>query len=129
MRWCGRPSGWSEHRVVWSPPSSEPRRVLGRRLAAGKAAVLGTIAEVEREAAERVLAEARTLLANKEWTVTTSLRTGHAAGQLLAAIREFGPDLVVIGAKGRTAAKRFVLGSVAQEIIKYAPCSVLLVRP
>lgn len=91
--------------------------------------MLGTIAEVGRAAAERVVAEARTLLATKGYTVTTSVRAGHPAGQLLAAIREFGPDLVVIGAKGRTAAKRFVLGGVAQKIVKYAPWSVLVVRP
>ena len=92
------------------------------------AAALRTITEIERATAERVLAKACTLLTNKGYTITTSLRAGHAAGQLLAAVREFSPDLVVIGAKGRTAAKRFILGSVAQKVVKYAPCSVLIVR-
>ena len=112
--------------VAESPAFVPPNAGWSRE---ARAAALGTIAEVERAAAERVLVEARTLLATKGCTVTTSLRAGHAAGQLLEAIREFRPDLVVIGAKGRTAAKRFVLGSVAQKIIKYAPCSVLVVRP
>jgi nucleotide-binding universal stress UspA family protein len=48
---------------------------------------------------------------------------------LLAAIREFRPDLAVIGATGRTAAKGSGLGSVAQMVLKYASCSVLVVRP
>jgi nucleotide-binding universal stress UspA family protein len=48
---------------------------------------------------------------------------------LLAAIREFRPDLAVIGAKGRTGAKGTGLGSVAQMVLKYASCSVLVVRP
>lgn len=107
---------------AFAPPNAETSREA-------RAAALWTIADVEMAAAELVLAKARTLLANKGWTVTTSLRAGHAAGQLLALIRKFNPDLMVIGAKGRTAAKRFVLGSVAQEVVKYARCSQLVVRP
>ena len=94
-----------------------------------RATALRTIAKVVGAAAVRVLAEARALLARNEYAVTASLRVGHAAGHLLAGIREFRPDLVVIGAKGRTAVKWFALGSVAQKVVKYAPCSVLVVRP
>lgn len=94
-----------------------------------RVAALLTLAELERAAAERALVDARRVLETSGCAVTTSLRTGHAAGQLLEAIREFCPDLAVIGAKGRTGAKRFVLGSVAQKVIKYAPCSVVVVRP
>jgi nucleotide-binding universal stress UspA family protein len=93
------------------------------------AAALRTISEVGRAAADRVLAEGRRLLAAAGCEVTTSLRAGHPVDHLLAAIREFRPDLAVIGAKGRTAAKSLPLGSVAQMVLKYASCSVLVVRP
>lgn len=37
-------------------------------------------------------------------------------------------DLIVIGTKGRTGLKRFLLGSVAQGVVQHAHCPVLLVR-
>ena len=37
-------------------------------------------------------------------------------------------DLVVIGTKGRTGLKRFLLGSVANGVVAHAKCSVLVVR-
>lgn len=36
-------------------------------------------------------------------------------------------DLIVIGTHGRTGLKRFIIGSVAQKIIGYAPCPVLVI--
>lgn len=38
-------------------------------------------------------------------------------------------DLIVIGTHGRTGLKRILLGSVAEKVIRHAPCSVLAVRP
>ena len=92
-------------------------------------AALRTISEIGRMAAQHVLDETRGLLATEGYSVTTSLRSGHPVDHLLAAIREFRPDLAVIGAKGRTTAKGPGLGSVAQMVLKYASCSVLVVRP
>ena len=94
-----------------------------------RAATLRTIAESEVAAAERMLAEVRTVLGTKGWTVTSSVHIGDAADHLLREIHDVDPDLAILGAKGFTATKRFVLGSVAHKILKYAPCSVLLVRP
>jgi nucleotide-binding universal stress UspA family protein len=37
-------------------------------------------------------------------------------------------DLIVIGTRGRTGLKRFWIGSVANDVVRYAHCSVLLVR-
>jgi nucleotide-binding universal stress UspA family protein len=90
---------------------------------------LETITEIGRAAAEQVLAETRTLLAGEGYAVSSSLRSGHPVDHLLAAIREFRPELAVIGAKGRTSAKDSALGSVAHMTLKYASCSVLVVRP
>jgi nucleotide-binding universal stress UspA family protein len=38
-------------------------------------------------------------------------------------------DLVVVGTHGRTGLKRVLLGSVAEKLVRHAPCSVLVVRP
>jgi nucleotide-binding universal stress UspA family protein len=37
-------------------------------------------------------------------------------------------DLIVIGTRGRTGLKRFLMGSVANGVVLHAHCSVLLVR-
>ena len=37
-------------------------------------------------------------------------------------------DLIVIGTRGRTGLKRFLLGSVANAVVQHAHCPVLLVR-
>jgi nucleotide-binding universal stress UspA family protein len=94
-----------------------------------RAAALRMIAESEGAAAERMLAEVRTVLGTKGWAVNSAVHIGDAADQLLREIHEVDPDLVILGAKGCTATKRFVLGGVAHKVLKYAPCSVLLVRP
>ena len=36
--------------------------------------------------------------------------------------------MIVLGARGMKAVKRFLLGSVSQKVLVYAPCSVLIVR-
>jgi nucleotide-binding universal stress UspA family protein len=92
-------------------------------------AAMRTLADVGKATAGRVLDNGRALLAATGCTVTSSLRAGHPVDHLLAAIREFRPDLAVIGAKGRTTPQRSALGGVAQMVLKYASCSVLVVRP
>jgi nucleotide-binding universal stress UspA family protein len=43
--------------------------------------------------------------------------------------REWGADLVMVGSHGRSALTRFLLGSVAQAVLRASPCSVEIVRP
>ncbi|MDY6906811.1 MAG: universal stress protein [Chloroflexota bacterium] len=53
---------------------------------------------------------------------------GRPASEIVKRARGMRADLVVIGAKGSGDPQRFPLGSVAQKVMKYADCSVLLVR-
>lgn len=41
---------------------------------------------------------------------------------------EAGVDLIVMGTKGRTGIKRFLLGSVTESVVHHAHCPVLVVR-
>ena len=41
---------------------------------------------------------------------------------------EESADLIVVGNKGMTGAKRFLLGSVPNKVSHHAPCSVLIIR-
>ena len=60
----------------------------------------------------------------------TSLRVaeGAAAHEILRHARESAVDLIVMGTHGRTGLMSVLLGSVAEQVIRLAPCSVLVVR-
>jgi nucleotide-binding universal stress UspA family protein len=58
----------------------------------------------------------------------TYARQGDPADAILDVAEERGADLVVVGNKGRTGAKRFLLGSVPNTVSHHAPCSVLIIR-
>jgi nucleotide-binding universal stress UspA family protein len=53
---------------------------------------------------------------------------GRPAEQILAQIRERAIDLVVLGSRSRGAVKRLLLGSTTEQVLRQAPCSVLIVR-
>jgi nucleotide-binding universal stress UspA family protein len=55
-------------------------------------------------------------------------REGDPADAILDVAEEIGADLIVVGNKGMTGAKRFLLGSVPNKVSHHAPCSVLIVR-
>jgi nucleotide-binding universal stress UspA family protein len=61
-------------------------------------------------------------------TVETFARQGDAADAILDVAEEQSADLIVVGNKGMTGAKRFLLGSVPNKVSHHAPCSVLIVR-
>ena len=61
--------------------------------------------------------------------VETSARQGDAADAILDVAEEQRVDLIVVGNRGMTGAKRFLLGSVPNKISHHAPCSVLITRP
>ena len=55
-------------------------------------------------------------------------RQGDAADAILDVAEEQRADLIVVGNRGMTGAKRFLLGSVPNKVSHHAPCSVLIVR-
>jgi nucleotide-binding universal stress UspA family protein len=55
-------------------------------------------------------------------------RQGDPADAILDVAEEKGADLIVVGNKGMTGAKRFLLGSVPNKVSHHAPCSVLIIR-
>ncbi|HVL94651.1 MAG TPA: universal stress protein [Solirubrobacteraceae bacterium] len=55
-------------------------------------------------------------------------REGDPADAILDVAEERKSDLIVVGNRGMTGAKRFLLGSVPNKVSHHAPCSVLIVR-
>ena len=60
--------------------------------------------------------------------VETTVCWGRPVEQIINTAKEIHAGLVVIGAKGVSDSPRFPLGGVAHKVMKYASCSVLLVR-
>ncbi len=60
--------------------------------------------------------------------VETLAREGDPADAILDVAEEKGADLIVVGNKGMTGAKRFLLGSVPNKVSHHAPCSVMIIR-
>ncbi|MDJ0522438.1 MAG: universal stress protein [Planctomycetota bacterium] len=56
------------------------------------------------------------------------VREGKAAHVILQTIGEREPDLVVMGTHGRSKLDHLLIGSVAERVIRHAPCAVLTVR-
>jgi nucleotide-binding universal stress UspA family protein len=78
--------------------------------------------------AEGLLAEARSKILPQHSGVTTLVREGLPANEILSAADQGEYDLIVVGATEATDMKHRVLGSVSSKVAWNAPCSVLLVR-
>jgi nucleotide-binding universal stress UspA family protein len=57
------------------------------------------------------------------------VRHGQVWKNLAGIIEENEIDLIVVGTHGRTGLGKFLLGSVAEDILRHAPCPVLTVGP
>jgi nucleotide-binding universal stress UspA family protein len=56
------------------------------------------------------------------------VRTGDARDVINQTAKELGADLIVMGTHGRRGLSRALLGSVAENVVRTAPCAVLTVR-
>jgi nucleotide-binding universal stress UspA family protein len=56
------------------------------------------------------------------------LREGDAPDQIVRACRSTKSDLIVMGTHGRRGLQKFFLGSVAERVVRAAPCPVVTVR-
>ena len=81
-----------------------------------------------REDVEATLSEACERVQEAGIEVNSYAREGDPADAILDVAEERGADLIVVGNKGMTGAKRFLLGSVPNKVSHHAPCSVLIIR-
>ena len=54
--------------------------------------------------------------------------TGPAADPIIKQARKWGADLIVLGTHGRRGVRRLLMGSDAEQIVRYSPVPVMLVR-
>jgi nucleotide-binding universal stress UspA family protein len=85
------------------------------------------IEEASREGAG-LLHDAAKKLCGGRYQAGTKLLLGYPRGEISAYAKDWGADLIMVGSHGHNAIGRFLLGSVAQGVLRTAPCAVEIVR-
>jgi universal stress protein A len=62
-------------------------------------------------------------------TAQPTVRYGQPAEEIVQVARERKIDLIVIGTHGHSGVKHLLIGSVAERVVRHAPCPVLTLRP
>jgi universal stress protein A len=104
---------------VLSPSSSAITAELGGAASAGAAQSGKVGARLEALLSKQTLSTAPILCA----------RSGDADDEIVGYAEEIGADMIVMGTRGLTGLRRLVLGSVAESVLRSAPCPVLVVGP
>ena len=105
---------------VFTEPPIYPEVAAASVLTAWEESRRWVTRELERRVAD---AEARGLRAR------AVLETGTAPEGIVDTAAEHHADLIVIGTHGRTGLERILLGSVAERVVRTAPCAVLTIKP
>ncbi|HEY5649576.1 MAG TPA: universal stress protein [Nitrospiria bacterium] len=82
-----------------------------------------------REVAEPLMEGLQKKLIRRKMKVEAEIVRGNPAQQIIKKARNQGSDLVIMGTRGRTGIKHVVLGSVAEKVVRLAPCPVVTVGP
>jgi len=104
--------------------------VAGTMVPANEGAFLADPTLFDRTAREAILSELGAVVAPARRLgvrAETLVREGDPAAEIAAAARELPADLVVMGTHGRSGVSRWVLGSVAETVLRRVPCPVLTV--
>ncbi len=87
--------------------------------------------EILQQRADEAIKTARELLRDKEVSVRLS-QTLSTSVSIPDAVIDFAEaeniDLIVLGSRGLSTSSRFKVGSIANQVVKYSPCSVYLVK-
>jgi len=98
--------------------ASSPARVRDEMQHALQESGGEAIVDVQRRANERAAGE----------RVTAVVREGRPADEIVGYAREIGADMVALGTRGRHGENRFLIGSVAERVVRSCPVPVLTVR-
>ncbi len=84
---------------------------------------------VRRDRSAEAQTQLRDLVANAfqgRWDVEVAM--GHPADTIVRVAQERGADLIVMSTHGRTGLQHVLLGSVAEKVVRLAPCPVLTIK-
>lgn len=80
------------------------------------------------ERASDLCADAEARAAEHDCDVSTAIRTGSPAREILEYVDEHDIEHVIMGSHGRSGVSRLVLGSVAEQVMRQSPVPVTVVR-
>jgi nucleotide-binding universal stress UspA family protein len=122
--------------VAYDDPTTETlgraadlAEAVGARLVVTTVAASADAQEVDDESrfvGER-LGQAETYLAERGLSAELVPSTGHPAKAIVKLARDRGADLIVVGTRRKGFLERLVEGSVQQDVLRHAPCDVLVV--
>lgn len=85
--------------------------------------------EAIRKAGQALLDQAKSGIAGiAADTVLTEADTKRVSEAIIEVAKKTGADLIVVGTHGRRGLQRLIIGSVAEQLVRLAPVSILLVR-
>lgn len=87
-----------------------------------------TYADVADEEAEAALETAAGIADDHDREIQTSTKEGHAAKTIVSFAEDNDVEYIVMGSAGRSGVSRLLMGSVAEMVVRHAPCSVMVVR-
>lgn len=90
---------------------------------------LAYVERIERALLDQVAAELKGAAITDRVHFFVHVRIGRATEEILDLAREVGADLIIVGSEGLTGVERLVLGSVAEQVVREAGCTVEVARP
>jgi len=90
--------------------------------------LLSRLQTAEEAEAHNITAKAEKQFQNKGYRTASVVIRGGAGESILAAAREYKPDIIALGSRGLSGLEALLLGSVAERVARYADCSVLIGR-
>jgi len=76
----------------------------------------------------QIVQHAEEKLSKAGFNVETAVEEGDPKSMILDHAATWKPDLIVMGSHGRKGIEHFLMGSVSEAVVRYAPCSVEVVR-
>jgi|SRR3990170_1061295 len=90
--------------------------------------VITPLQAAEHESFENSLEETRAAISAIGLDARSELLLGYPAEKIIETSEQLCPDLIVMGAKGLRSTLGILLGGVAQQVVEYACCPVMIVR-
>jgi universal stress protein A len=87
------------------------------------------LAENQEEIRQRGKDALKKLAESIDLEVETIFTEGDPGHEIVRVAEELKADLIVLGTHGYSGWKRFTIGSVAELVVKHAPCAVLTIKP
>ncbi|MFQ1694336.1 universal stress protein [Aeromonas veronii] len=87
-----------------------------------------TAIEITHEMERQARTQLKELVAALPIPATFDIRFGRAADEIVIQAKEDEVELIVMGSHGRSGISHLLVGSVAESVVRHAPCPVLVVR-